>query len=73
MLRQFRLAAVLVAALANAGCGIKGPLVLPPAPPPTAATPAVPATPTATTPPTPASGTPPTPAATTSTQTERKP
>jgi predicted small lipoprotein YifL len=62
MLRQFPLAAVLVAALANAGCGIKGPLVLPPAAPPTAVAPAVPA-----------SDTPPTPAATTSTQTERKP
>lgn len=62
MLRQFPLAAVLVAALANAGCGIKGPLVLPPAAPPTTVAPAVPAT-----------GTPPTPAATTSTQTERKP
>jgi len=65
MLRQFRLAAVIVAALANAGCGIKGTLVLPPAAPPTASAPAVPATP--------ATGTPPTPAATTSTQTERKP
>jgi predicted small lipoprotein YifL len=65
MLRQFRLAAVLAATLANVGCGIKGPLVLPPAAPPAAAAPAVPATP--------ASGTPPTPAATTSTQTERKP
>ena len=30
MLRQFRIVAVLVAALARAGCGIKGPLVLPP-------------------------------------------
>lgn len=43
MLRQFRIAAVLLAALANAGCGIKGPLVLPPATPvspaPSAATP----------------------------------
>ena len=65
MLRQFCLASVLLAALANAGCGIKGPLVLPPAAPPTAAAPAAPATPT--------TGTPPTPAATTSTQTERKP
>lgn len=73
MLRQFRLAAVLVAALANAGCGIKGPLVLPPAAPPAAAAPALPVAPAATTPPTPASGTPQTPAATTSTQTERKP
>jgi predicted small lipoprotein YifL len=62
MLRQFLLAAVLVAALTSASCGIKGPLVLPPKTPPTAAAPATPAT-----------GTPPTPAATTSTQTERKP
>ena len=62
MLRQFPLAAVLAAALASAGCGIKGPLVLPPPAAPAAAAPAVPA-----------SGTPPTPAATTSTQTERKP
>ncbi len=40
MLRQFRLAAVLLAALASASCGIKGPLVLPPAAP-AAAPPAV--------------------------------
>jgi predicted small lipoprotein YifL len=40
MLRQFRLAAVLAATLACAGCGIKGPLVLPP---PAAANPASPA------------------------------
>ncbi|MBK9115583.1 MAG: sugar transporter [Betaproteobacteria bacterium] len=33
MLRQFRLAAVLAASLACAGCGIKGPLMLPPASP----------------------------------------
>ena len=39
MLRQFRLAAVILAALANAGCGIKGPLVLPPPSPPPAAAP----------------------------------
>lgn len=49
MLREFRLAAVLAATLACAGCGIKGPLVLPPpaaanpastpAAPPSAATP----------------------------------
>lgn len=45
MLRHFRLAAVLAATLACAGCGIKGPLVLPPAAPPAAA--AAPATPPA--------------------------
>ncbi|MEP7328821.1 MAG: lipoprotein [Betaproteobacteria bacterium] len=34
MLRQFQRSAVLtLAMLATAGCGIKGPLVLPPAPP----------------------------------------
>ena len=33
MLRQFRIAAVVLAALASAGCGSKGPLVLPPAAP----------------------------------------
>jgi predicted small lipoprotein YifL len=44
MLRQFRLAAVLAATLACAGCGIKGPLVLPP---PAAANPAPAAPPSA--------------------------
>ena len=44
MLRHFRLAAVLAATLACAGCGIKGPLVLPPAAPPGAAAPATPPT-----------------------------
>lgn len=47
MLRQFRLAAVLAATLACAGCGIKGPLVLPP---PAAANPASAAPPSAATP-----------------------
>ena len=42
MLRHFRLAAVLAATLACAGCGIKGPLVLPPPAPPAAAAPATP-------------------------------
>jgi predicted small lipoprotein YifL len=65
MLRHFRLAAVLVAVLANAGCGIKGPLVLPPAAPPAAAAPAAPSTP--------ASSTPEKPAATTPAPTERRP
>jgi len=37
MLRQIRIAAAAVALLAAAGCGIKGPLVLPPAAPPAAA------------------------------------
>jgi predicted small lipoprotein YifL len=32
MLRQFRIVAVAILLLAAAGCGIKGPLVLPPAP-----------------------------------------
>jgi predicted small lipoprotein YifL len=41
MLRHPRLAAVLAAALACAGCGIKGPLVLPPAAPTAVAPPAV--------------------------------
>jgi len=41
MLRHSRFAAVLVAALACAACGIKGPLVLPPATPAAVAPPAV--------------------------------
>jgi predicted small lipoprotein YifL len=40
MLRQFRIAAVAIALLAGAGCGIKGPLVLPPPAAPPTATPA---------------------------------
>jgi predicted small lipoprotein YifL len=40
MLRQFRIVAVAVAALSAAGCGIKGPLVLPPPATPPAAAPA---------------------------------
>jgi predicted small lipoprotein YifL len=40
MLRQFRNGAVIVVALASASCGIKGPLVLPPATPATVAPPA---------------------------------
>jgi predicted small lipoprotein YifL len=40
MLRQFRIVAVAFAALAAAGCGIKGPLVLPPPATPPAAAPA---------------------------------
>jgi predicted small lipoprotein YifL len=38
MLRQFQLVAVAIAVLAAAGCGIKGPLVLPPPDTPPAAT-----------------------------------
>jgi len=55
MLRQFRTCTALLAALfAATGCGIKGPLVLPPpAPPPTAAPATAPA-PAATTTPAPA-------------------
>ena len=45
MLRHFRIAAVAAALLAAAGCGIKGPLVLPPPAAPPAATPAPAATP----------------------------
>ena len=45
MLRHFRIAAVGAALLAAAGCGIKGPLVLPPPAAPPAATPAPTATP----------------------------
>ena len=45
MLRHFRIAAVAAALLAVAGCGIKGPLVLPPPAAPPAATPAPTATP----------------------------
>ena len=44
MLRHFRLVAALFASCALAGCGIKGPLVLPPAATP-AATPATPSAP----------------------------
>jgi predicted small lipoprotein YifL len=40
MLRQFRILAVASVVLAAAGCGIKGPLVLPPPEPPPAAAPA---------------------------------
>jgi predicted small lipoprotein YifL len=44
MLRQFRILAVASVVLAAAGCGIKGPLVLPPpaAPPAVAPAPAAP-------------------------------
>ena len=45
MLRHFRMATVAAAVLAAAGCGIKGPLVLPPPAAPPAATPAPTATP----------------------------
>jgi predicted small lipoprotein YifL len=46
MLRQFRILAVASVVLAFAGCGIKGPLVLPPpaAPPAAAPAPAAPDT-----------------------------
>jgi predicted small lipoprotein YifL len=46
MLRQFRILAVASVVLASAGCGIKGPLVLPPpaAPPAAAPAPAAPDT-----------------------------
>jgi predicted small lipoprotein YifL len=46
MLRQFRILAVASVVLAAAGCGIKGPLVLPPpaAPPAAAPAPAAPDT-----------------------------
>jgi predicted small lipoprotein YifL len=40
MLRHFRIAAVAAALLVAAGCGIKGPLVLPPPATPPAAAPA---------------------------------
>jgi predicted small lipoprotein YifL len=40
MLRQFRFVAVAIALLAAAGCGIKGPLVLPPPATPPATSPA---------------------------------
>jgi predicted small lipoprotein YifL len=66
MLRQFRLTAVLAAALASAACGIKGPLVLPPAPAPAGAPPGTSATP-------PASPAAPGPATVTPTPPERKP
>jgi predicted small lipoprotein YifL len=59
MLRQFRLTAVLAAALASAACGIKGPLVLPPAPAPAPAPPGASATlPAAPAAPGPATGSP---------------
>jgi len=45
MLRHFRIAAAAAALLAAAGCGIKGPLVLPPPAAPPAVTPAPAATP----------------------------
>jgi len=45
MLRQFRIVAMAIASLAAAGCGIKGPLVLPPPAAPPAAAPKVEATP----------------------------
>jgi predicted small lipoprotein YifL len=45
MLRHFRIATVAAALFAAAGCGIKGPLVLPPPAAPPAATPAPTATP----------------------------
>jgi predicted small lipoprotein YifL len=48
MLRQFRIATALLMLLAAAGCGIKGPLVLPP---PEAATPPAAAPATTPTPP----------------------
>jgi predicted small lipoprotein YifL len=44
MLRHFRIAAVATTLLAAAGCGIKGPLVLPPPAAPPAAAPAPAAT-----------------------------
>ncbi len=57
MLRHFRQAAVLAATLACAGCGIKGPLVLPPAPPAAAApVPAAPPSPATPPPATPGAG-----------------
>ena len=40
MLRQFRIVAAAILLLAAAGCGIKGPLVLPPPEAPPAAAPA---------------------------------
>ena len=49
MLRQFRIATALLTLLATAGCGIKGPLVLPPPAPAAAAAPA--STPATTAPP----------------------
>lgn len=58
MLRQFRLTAVLAAALASAACGIKGPLVLPPAPAPAATQPETSATPAPPAAPGPATGSP---------------
>jgi predicted small lipoprotein YifL len=50
MVRQFRIVAAALAAVVLAGCGIKGPLVLPPKPP-AAAAPAAPAPDPAATPP----------------------
>ena len=49
MLRQFRIATVTLTLLATTGCGIKGPLVLPPPAPAAAAAPA--STPATTAPP----------------------
>ena len=40
MLRQFRIATATLTLLATAGCGIKGPLILPPPAPPAAVAPA---------------------------------
>ncbi len=50
MLRHFRLLAAIVASIAATGCGIKGPLVLPPAKPPAATTNPATTPPSATTP-----------------------
>jgi predicted small lipoprotein YifL len=47
MLRQFRIAFATLTLLAASGCGIKGPLVLPPPAPAAAAAPATAATPAA--------------------------
>jgi diaminopimelate decarboxylase len=46
MVRQFNVAAAVLAGIIASGCGIKGPLVLPPKPP-AAAAPAAPAPPVA--------------------------
>ena len=47
MLRQFRIATVTLTLLATAGCGIKGPLVLPPPTPAATTAPATTAPPAA--------------------------